>query len=209
MLMETPSSPPPEHRSFLGLVLRLAALTLVAGLLALLVWRVVNAGQGGRLVNAVREHKKPIAPDFRLGVLWPHTETWPASTRDLVTGDVELRSLQGRPVVLNFWASWCIPCAHEAPRLVASAKEHEGRVLFLGVDVKDFSSDARKFLRRFHVNYVSVRDGGSGTYDAYGLTGLPESYFLDASGRIVEHKIGEISAGELEGGITQALGAGP
>jgi cytochrome c biogenesis protein CcmG, thiol:disulfide interchange protein DsbE len=207
--METPSSPPPEHRSLLGLVLRLAALTLVAGLLALLVWRVVNAGQGGRLVNAVREHKKPIAPDFRLGVLWPHTETWSRSTRGLATSKVELRSLRGRPVVLNFWASWCIPCAHEAPRLVASAKEHEGRVLFLGVDVKDFSSDARKFLRRFHINYVSVRDGGSGTYDAYGLTGLPESYFLDASGRIVEHKIGEISAGELEGGITQALGAGP
>ena len=80
MLMETPSSPAPEHRSLLGLVLRLAALTLVGGLLALLVWRVVNAGQGGRLVNAVREHKKPIAPDFRLGVLWPHTETWPASS---------------------------------------------------------------------------------------------------------------------------------
>jgi cytochrome c biogenesis protein CcmG, thiol:disulfide interchange protein DsbE len=209
MLMETPSSPPPEHRSLLGLVMRLAALTLVGGLLALLVWRVVNSGQGGRLVNAVREHKKPIAPDFRLSVLWPHAETWPRSTRYLITSKVALRSLHGRPAVLNFWASWCIPCAHEAPRLVASAKEHEGRVLFLGVDVKDFSSDARKFLRRFHVNYVSVRDGGSGTYDAYGLTGLPESYFLDASGRIIAHKIGEISAGELESGITQALGAGP
>jgi cytochrome c biogenesis protein CcmG, thiol:disulfide interchange protein DsbE len=209
MLMETPSSPPPEHRSLLGLVLRLAALTLVGGLLALLVWRVVNAGQGRRLVNAVREHKKPVAPDFRLGVLWPHTETWPRSTRDLVASKIELRSLRGRPVVLNFWASWCIPCAHEAPRLVASAKEYQGRVLILGVDVKDFSSDARKFLRRFHVNYVSVRDGGSSTYDAYGLTGLPESYVLDASGRIVAHKIGEISRAELEDGITQALGAGP
>jgi len=186
-------------------VLQLAALTLVGGLLALLVWRVVNTGQGGRLVNAVREHKRPIAPDFRLGVLWPHTETWPASTRDLVTSELALRSLRGRPVVLNFWASWCIPCAHEAPRLVAAAKEHEGRVLFLGVDVKDFSSDARKFLRRFHFNYVSVHDGGSDTYDAYGLSGLPESYFLDAGGRIVVHKIGEISANELEGGIRQAL----
>src|SRR5438094_10516405 len=85
MLMETPSSPPPEHRSFLGRVLRLAALTLVGGLLALLVWRVVNAGQGGRLVNAVREHKKPFAPDFRLGVLWQHDETLPQSTWDFVT----------------------------------------------------------------------------------------------------------------------------
>ncbi len=206
--METPSNPPPAHRSLLALVLRLGAVTLVAGLLALLVWRVVNAGQGGRLVKAVRAHKEPIAPDFRLGVLWPHTETWPASTRNLVTSKVELRSLRGRPVVLNFWASWCIPCAHEAPRLVSSAKTHEGQVLFLGVDVKDFSGDARKFVRRFHINYVSVRDGGSDTYDEYGLTGLPESYFLGASGRIVAHKIGEISTAELEDGIAQALGAG-
>src|SRR5438874_750828 len=95
MLMETPSSPPPEHRSLVGFVLRLTALTLVGGLLALLVWRVVNAGQGGRLVTAVREHKKPIAPDFRLGVLWPHAETWPRSTRGLATSKVELRSLRG------------------------------------------------------------------------------------------------------------------
>src|SRR2546426_10151941 len=201
MLMETPSSPPPEHRSLLGLVLRVAALTLVGGLLALLVWRVVNAGQGGRLVNAVREHKKPIAPDFRLGVLWLHAETWPRSTRGHIASKLELRSLRGRPVVLNFWASWCIPCAHEAPRLVASARAHKGRVLFLGVDVKDFSSDARKFLRRLHVNYVSVRDGRSGTYDAYGLTGLPESYFLDAGGRIVVRKVGEIAAGRRYAGI--------
>ena len=109
--METPSSPPPEHRSFLGLVLRLAALTLVAGLLALLVWRVVNAGQGERLVNAVREHKKPIAPDFRLGVLWPHTETWPRSTHDLVKSKVELRTrrrgwLQRRRRAKDACCSW-------------------------------------------------------------------------------------------------------
>jgi cytochrome c biogenesis protein CcmG, thiol:disulfide interchange protein DsbE len=208
--METPASPPPRRRSRIGLMLQLAALTLVAALLALLVWRVVNVGQGGRLVNAVRAHKKPRAPGFRLPVLWPHTKTWDATARAaLADGRVALSELRGTPVVLNFWASWCIPCRHEAPRLVASATEHRGRVVFLGLDVKDFRSDARKFLREFHVNYVSLHDGGaSPTYDDYGLTGLPETYFLDAEGRITGHVIGEIGRSELEDGIVAAVGSG-
>jgi cytochrome c biogenesis protein CcmG/thiol:disulfide interchange protein DsbE len=207
--METPSSPPERRRSPLRLVLRLGALALVGGLLVLLIWRVVNVGKGGQLVSEVSEHKKPLAPDFRLQVLWPHAETWPRSAQDLATGKLELHSLRGRPVVLNFWASWCVPCAHEAPLLVSSAQAHRGQVLFLGVDVQDFSSDARGFLRRFHVDYVSVRDGGSGTYDAYGLTGLPETYFLDKRGRIVVHQIGEISADGLADGIRQAREGAP
>jgi cytochrome c biogenesis protein CcmG, thiol:disulfide interchange protein DsbE len=208
--VETPASPPPRRRSRIGLVLQLGAVTLVAALLALLVWRVVNVGQGGRLVSAVRAHKKPLAPDFRLKVLWAHDETWGASARAaLRDGVVALSDLRGQPVVLNFWASWCIPCRHEAPRLVASARAHRGAVLFLGLDVKDFSSDARSFLRHFHVNYVSVRDGGGGLYDDYGLTGLPETYFLDRRGRIVAHVVGEISPSSLEAGIETASGGGP
>ena len=207
--METPASPPPRRRGRIGLVLQLAAVTLVAALLALLVWRVVNVGQGGRLVNAVRAHKKPLAPDFRLKVLWAHDQTWSASARaSLRDGQVALTELRGQPVVINFWASWCIPCRHEAPRLVASAAAHRGRVVFLGLDVKDFSSDARSFLRHFHMNYVSVRDGGGGTYDQYGLTGLPETYFLDGRGRIVAHVVGEISRTSLEAGIDTASGGG-
>src|SRR5881275_1333149 len=95
--VDAPTDPPKKGGSPLSLVLRFGALLLVGALLALLVWRVVNVGQGGRLVNAVREHKKPLAPDFRLGVLWPHAETWPRSTRDLVTSKIELRSLRERP----------------------------------------------------------------------------------------------------------------
>jgi len=207
--VETPSSPQPQRRSPFGLALRMVALVLVGGLLALLVWRVVNVGQGGRLVNAVREHKKPIAPDFRLSVLWPQVATWDTSARAALTDDrVSLAELLGKPIVLNFWASWCIPCRHEAPRLVASASAHRGAVIFLGIDVKDFSSDARKFLRRFQVNYVSVRDGGSRLYDNYGLTGLPETYFIDRRGRIVAHVIGEISRAQLEDGIANATRSG-
>jgi cytochrome c biogenesis protein CcmG/thiol:disulfide interchange protein DsbE len=76
------------------------------------------------------------------------------------------------------------------------------------MDVKDFSSDARSFLRHFDVNYVSVRDGGGGTYDGYGLTGLPETYFLDRRGRIVTHVVGEISRSSLEAGINSASRGG-
>ena len=119
---------------------------------------------------------------------------------------MSLSELRGEPVVLNFWASWCVPCGREAPRLAASATAHRGEVVFLGLDVKDFSGDARKFLRTHKVNYVSVRDGGSRLYNEYGLTGLPETYFLDPRGRIVEHVIGEISRAQLETGIETATG---
>jgi len=103
--MDTPTDQPPKRGSRFGLALRVAAVSLVGALLALLVWRVVNTSQGGRLVNAVREHKRPIAPDFRLKVLWKHVETWHASARAALSDDrVVLSELRGTPVVLNFWA---------------------------------------------------------------------------------------------------------
>jgi cytochrome c biogenesis protein CcmG, thiol:disulfide interchange protein DsbE len=206
--MSEPADRQPEfqRRSPLSWALMLGSTALVFGLLGLLVYRVAQGNPGKGLVAAIRDGRKPMAPELRMKALWAHTETWNALARQALTDDqVSLSELRGTPVVLNFWASWCIPCAHEAPRLAASARAHRGRVVFLGVDVKDFSSDARKFLRRYRVNFVSVRDGGSSAYDAWGLTGLPETYFVDAEGRIVAHKIGEISRGELEDDLGQAL----
>ena len=135
-------------------------------------------------------------------MIWPHAETWPARSRRVVVGGrLPLRALRGQPVVLNFWASWCVPCKKEAPLLAASAKTHAGKVAFLGVDVQDFTSDARHFLARYHVNYVSVRDGAGSTYDGYGLTGVPETYFVDREGRIIAHVPGQLSGKQLEEGV--------
>jgi cytochrome c biogenesis protein CcmG/thiol:disulfide interchange protein DsbE len=193
-----------ERRSLVRVALQAAALLAVGGLLGLLVYRVIVGSRGSRLVAAIKAHKKPVAPDFHHKVIWPHLETWPESLQRLRASEtISPRDLRGHPVVMNFWASWCNPCKREAQRLNASATSHRGQVVFLGVDINDFSTDAVRFLGRHDVNYVSVRARGSGTYEDYGLTGLPETYFLDSRGRIVAHKVGEISSSELEDDIAQ------
>lgn len=194
------------RRSRLRLLLQAGAVSIVALLLGLLVLRTLAEQAGPHLVSEVKAGNEPLAPDFDLPVLWPRAETWPARLRGaLGDGRVSLKELRGYPVVMNFWASWCVPCKAEAPRLVASARRHAGEVVFLGVDVQDFEGDALSFLARYKTNYVSVRDGGSSTYANYGLTGLPETYYLDAHGRIVDHAVGEISPEELEAGIADAI----
>ena len=205
---EAEEQPRPSRPSPLLRALQVLALAAVAGLLALLVWRVVHAGRGGHLVAEVRAGKNPAAQQFTLPVLWARADTWPKAARGaLKDGQLSLRELRGYPVVINFWASWCIPCKHEAPLLAASAHAHAGKVAFLGIDVQDFSSDARRFLSHFDTPYVSLHAGGgkSGVYEDYGLTGVPETYWLDARGRIVAHYPGEISRRQLEDGIRQAV----
>jgi cytochrome c biogenesis protein CcmG/thiol:disulfide interchange protein DsbE len=218
-MSEPAAAPPPREaeeppqRARAGPLLRaaqLVALGSVAALLVLLVWRVVHAGSGAHLVREIRSGKKPLAPQFTLPVLWAHDETWPTDARRaLADGQLSLRELRGHAIVINFWASWCGPCKDEAPLLAASARAHSGKVVFLGVDVQDFKSDARKFLKRFDTPYASVRAGG-GKYDVYsdyGLTGVPETYWLDARGRIVTHYPGQISRRQLEGEIREAMTA--
>src|SRR6266540_3396991 len=124
-----PEEQPRQRRSGpLLRMLQVLALAVVAGLLTLLVWRVVHAGAGGRLVADVRSGKKPAAPQFTLPVLWARAETWPkGARRALADSQLSLRELRGTPVVINVWASWCIPCKHEAPLLAVSARA-QGRV---------------------------------------------------------------------------------
>ncbi len=194
-----------RRRPFWFRLLQGAAVVAVAGLLALLAWRLVAQNRGAELVSAVRTGKAPAAPPFDLPVIWPQAATWPPALRGaLADGRVALRELRGYPVVINFWASWCVPCKAEAPLLAASARAHAGKVAFLGIDVQDLTSDARRFLRRHGASYVSVRDGGGSVYSSYGLTGVPETYYLDRRGRIVAHSLGQLSRDELEEGIALA-----
>jgi cytochrome c biogenesis protein CcmG/thiol:disulfide interchange protein DsbE len=194
-----------SRRSPVRLLLQAAAFAVVAGLLALLVWRVVASRRGSNLVSSVSGGALPVAPAFDLPLIWKHAPSWPASLdAALADGRISPRELRGHVVVLNFWASWCVPCKKEAPLLAASARAHHGEVVFLGIDVQDFKTDARRFLQRYGANFPSVRDGGGASYSAYGLTGVPETYYLDSRGRIVAHDAGQVERSDLERGIAAA-----
>ena len=183
--------------------LRVATALLVAALFGLLVYRFATEGPGSRLSTGTLRGR-PKAPNVHLRLIWRDAATWPVALKPLAARrELSLRELSGRPVVVNLWASWCDPCKREAARLVAAAKTHRGTVVFLGVDLNDFTGDARRFLERQGVNYVSVR-GGASTAEAFGLVGLPETYYIDSKGRVAGRTVGEVSARQLERGIQRA-----
>ena len=199
--------PPPRRRLLDPMFYaRLLALGFVAFLFTLLAWKVVHKSSGAGLVAAVKRGEQPVAPSFDLPVIWSRPGIWPWRARGALTdGRVRLAELRGTPVVLNFWASWCIPCKEEAPFLAASARAHRREIAFLGLDIQDLTQDARHFLGRLAVPYSSVRDGSDRTYTAYGLTGVPETYYIDGRGRIVSHSVGAVSRAELEREVSLLL----
>ena len=186
----------------------LLVVVAIAGVLATFTWAVVHGQRGSTFVGLVASGRAPRAPLWSLPPIWRSSSTWPPRLRaDAARSRLRLQDLRGYPVVINFWASWCGPCRSEIPRFTAAAARLHGKVAFVGVDVQDVTSDARAFLPRFHVNYVSVRDGGDGSYSAYGLTGVPETYFVDARGRVLRHVPGVVSESQLEQDLRAIVGS--
>ena len=117
------------------------------------------------------------------------------------SGSLSLEDFEGKPLVINFWASWCLPCEEEAPLFSSMARRYKGELSFLGVNIKDARSDAVEFERRFDVIYPSVRDEDRTIEDSYGLTGQPETFLIAADGTIHEHIPGAVT----DGGFLQEL----
>ena len=119
------------------------------------------------------------APDFTL-------------TR-LDTGEkVTLTQLRGRPFVLNFWASWCGPCQLEHPTLTRAAQHYQAEAHFFGVVFEDTPEDARKFAEPMDPSFPQLIDPHSRMAVDYGVTGVPETYFIDGQGIIRDKFVGPL-----------------
>lgn len=112
-------------------------------------------------------------------------------------GTLALDDLEGRPVFINFWWSGCEPCKDEAPALKRAAETYGDEVAFVGINIRDLEEDAVKFADEYQLDYPHVRDESLTIYRDYGLTGQPESFFIDRNGEIVEHVAGPIDEAGL------------
>ncbi|MGH3032751.1 MAG: TlpA family protein disulfide reductase [Gaiellaceae bacterium] len=104
----------------------------------------------------------------------------------LVPPPVTLAELRGTPVVINFWASWCVPCREEAPHLARFDREMKERARLVGVDFQDVKSDALAFIREFGWRFPNRSDLNGALASRYGLVGLPTTYVVDADGRVAK-----------------------
>lgn len=128
-------------------------------------------------------------------------------TLTLVNGEkLALTDLRGKAVLLNFWASWCVPCRAEARALEAAWQQYKDRdVVFLGVNIQDREEAARNFLEEFGVKYLNGRDSSGKIAVDYGVWGIPETFFLDRQGRITYKHAGELTVPTIVRKLDDAL----
>ncbi|HMI81516.1 MAG TPA: TlpA disulfide reductase family protein [Solirubrobacterales bacterium] len=141
------------------------AVLAVLAVVGLLVFGLVSKGSAGIAVGEVAP-AKPL----------PRLEG---------DGDGSLADYRGRWVLVNFWASWCLPCREEAPALERFQRQHGGPgFTVLGIDSRDLTEDGRDFVAQYELSYPQLRDGDGDAAHEYGTTGVPENYLVDPAGKV-------------------------
>ena len=179
-----------------GWILLASGLPVLA-LFALLAWASMKSGgnPGGFGVNAEfgqLEVSADQADDFSLKLM--------------AGGTLTLSELRGKAVMVDFWSSWCPPCRQEAPVLAEVYLEYEGfPVEFVGVDIWDVPSAAQEHIDRYNVPYPNGIDADGIIAINYGVTGLPEKFFISPEGTIVKKFVGPMSPSKLRGILNNML----
>jgi cytochrome c biogenesis protein CcmG/thiol:disulfide interchange protein DsbE len=140
-----------------------------------------------------------LAPDFTLTL-------YDGYGGNVAQSPVKLSELRGKVVLINFWASWCIPCADEAADLEAAYRMYQAKgVVFLGIDWLDNEADARNYLKKFDISFANGPDLQTRIGPTYRISGVPETYVLDKQGNVRFTKISPVSTAELAAWFEQLL----
>ncbi len=165
------------------------AAAAIAPFLILAVWGTVVLARSAPTVARVGEP----APAFVLA--------------DLDGNSVSLADLRGRPVVVNFWASWCGYCIKEFPLLASAAATHQGdQLAVVGIVFRDGSEAAREFMNRMGATWPAAMDTNAEVAARFGIIWPPDTFFIDRKGVVVSRQIGQLSAADLERGLAGILG---
>jgi cytochrome c biogenesis protein CcmG/thiol:disulfide interchange protein DsbE len=192
----------PLSRPRSGRLLILVVLVVVAVVVP------VGAALLGRAQPAAR--LEPLPPPASVSTA---AQTYPPGTRapalrlrGLDGGQVDLAALRGRPVVVNFWATWCQPCVREFPLLRQAAASHRpDRLAVVGVLVNDRPAAARAFARRHGATWPIALDPTATTAGRWGAVGLPHTWFIRPDGTLASHQLGELTQAALDRQLAQIL----
>jgi cytochrome c biogenesis protein CcmG/thiol:disulfide interchange protein DsbE len=135
------------------------------------------------------------APNFSLAILRPDTRRKSA---------LSLSNFKGKPVVLNFWASWCAPCKEEVPLLESAWKQMQAQgkdVVFLGIDYQDSNKDSISFLQLYSITYPVVLDTDGSVANKYGVTSLPQTIFINRNGMVISRVPRELTTQVLSSSL--------
>ena len=138
------------------------------------------------------------APSFTLSVLHP----------DGSQGTLSLADFKGKPILLNFWATWCAPCKEELPLLEKTWKQEQAQgkdVVFLGLDFQEAGGDAENFIHLYGISYQILLDTDGAATLKYGITGLPQTVFINRQGVVVGKVPGELTSKTLASGLQAIL----
>ena len=124
-------------------------------------------------------------------------------------GTQSLADYRGRWVLVNFWASWCLPCRAEAPDLERFQQEHGGAMFtVVGFDSRDLTEDGRDFVAKYELSYPQLRDGNGDAAHDFGTTGVPENYLIDPAGKVRLLVRGPVDEEYLDEQVAPLLPAG-
>jgi thiol-disulfide isomerase/thioredoxin len=200
-----PTLATPKGRVRSGRLLILAVLVVVAVVLP------AGAALLDRRQPATRwESRTPpaatpsVAPSVK--VYQPGTPAPALRLEGLDGRPVDLAALRGRPVVVNFWATWCEPCVREFPLLGQAATSHDpDRLAVVGVLTNDRPAEARSFVRRHAATWPVGVDPTGATAAAWGAVGLPHTWFIRPDGTLASHQLGELSQASLDRQLAEIL----